>query len=131
MKEEVAGPGQISILNVFGGDTKLVFDKENIVETIRAKRIVKDMLRRGYMLCVEDKDGKYVRATDFDENTGEYIIADFSPESGDDDGGQGREETQEGTTETATGQGKKKRGRQRRVSAETSKAISVPRVAGG
>lgn len=39
--------GSVAILNVSAGDTKLTFDKSNPSETIRAARIVKDMLRRG------------------------------------------------------------------------------------
>ena len=86
--------GSIGILNVGAGDTKLVFDPNNAIETIRAKRIVKDMLRRGYALIVEVPqappergwpEGKpppkrYQRVLDFDEKTAEYIIADLDPE---------------------------------------------------
>lgn len=75
--------GQIGILNVGAGDTKLTFDPRNPAECIRSGRIVRDMLRRGYALLVEVDDGKggkiYTRATDFDEKTSEYIIADFDP----------------------------------------------------
>lgn len=72
--------GVLEILNVQGGDVKITFDKENIQETIRARRIVTDMLRRGYAIVVEVERGgerKYERIQDFDEKTGEYIIADF------------------------------------------------------
>lgn len=69
--------GDVGILNVGAGDTKLSFDPTNPVEAIRAARIVKDMLRRGYVLLVRQPDGKHVRALDFDENTHEYIIADL------------------------------------------------------
>ena len=71
--------GTVSILSVGTGDTKLTFDKTNPAETIRAARIVKDMLRRGYALMVEWEEGgakKYRRATGFDETVNEYIIAD-------------------------------------------------------
>ena len=74
--------GTVSILNVGTGDTKLTFDKSNPAEVIRAARIVKDMLRHGYALLVETEvDGvkKFTRAYDFDEDTCEYIIADFEP----------------------------------------------------
>jgi hypothetical protein len=43
----------VGILNVGTGDTKLVFDKDDPAECIRAARIVADMLRRGYALLVE------------------------------------------------------------------------------
>ena len=74
--------GSVAILNVGAGDTKLSFDCANPSEAIRAARIVKDMLRRGYALLVEvERDGKkaFERALDFREDTGEYIIADFDP----------------------------------------------------
>ena len=51
--------GSIAILNVGAGDTRLSFDKANPAEAIRAARIVKDMLRRGYALLVEvERDGQ-------------------------------------------------------------------------
>lgn len=74
--------GELGILNVGAGDVKVTFDKNNPAEVIRGSRIVKDMLRRGYALLVEvDRDGqkRFERAIDFDENTAEYIIADFDP----------------------------------------------------
>lgn len=75
--------GQVGILNVGAGDTKLTFDKSNPAECIRAARIVKDMLRRGYALLVETEgpEGRklYRRVHEFDEATHEYIIADFDP----------------------------------------------------
>lgn len=75
--------GELGILNVGAGDTKLVFDKNNPQERIRAARIVTDMLRRGYALLIEipGADGKMTtqRVTSFNEDACEYIIADFDP----------------------------------------------------
>lgn len=74
--------GTVSILNVGAGDTKITFDKSSPADTIRAGRIIKDMLRHGYALLVEvERDGvkAYERALDFDESTSEYIIADLDP----------------------------------------------------
>src|SRR5262249_36187139 len=74
--------GTVGILNVGAGDTKLVFDRDNPQEMIRAARIVKDMLRRGYALLVEvERNGKkaYERVREFRDDTCEYIIADFDP----------------------------------------------------
>lgn len=73
---------EIGILNVGCGDTKLVFDKDNPADCIRAARVVKDMLRRGYALMVEvDEGGRklYRRVLEFREDKYEYIIADFDP----------------------------------------------------
>ncbi len=74
--------GTVGILNVGAGDVELRFDNKNPAETIRAARVVRDMLRRGYALLVEvDRDGekRFERALDFDEKTNCYIVADFDP----------------------------------------------------
>jgi hypothetical protein len=73
----------IGILNVGAGDTKIVFDKNNPADCIRAARIVKDMLRRGYALLVEvdqpDGTKAFQRVLEFREDSCEYVIADFDP----------------------------------------------------
>lgn len=72
--------GNVSILNVAAGDLSLTFDKNNPVETIRAARVCRDMLRRGYALLIEvERDGKkaYERALDFREDICCYVIADY------------------------------------------------------
>ena len=68
--------GTLSILNVYEGDVKITFDKSNPAETIRARRVIKDCIRRGYALLIEI-DGAYQRALDFNEEVGEYIVADL------------------------------------------------------
>jgi hypothetical protein len=78
-KTESAMQGEVGVLNVGLGDTKLSFDKSDPAERIRAARIVRDMLRRGYALLVEVEPGKFQRAKDFDDETCEYIVADFDP----------------------------------------------------
>ena len=83
-KETPAPPrGCLEILNVGAGDVKINFNTADVSETIRAKRIITDMLRRGYALIVEvERDGQkaYERVQAFDEARGEYIIADFDPQ---------------------------------------------------
>lgn len=148
--------GQIGILNVGAGDTKLTFDKNNPTEMIRSARIVRDMLRRGYALLVEVDDGKggrvYTRVHDFREDTGEYIIADLDPNF------DGREEANEpnkqqsepSTTQgdgaavpgkppapekTGPGRGNRSaqpgRGKRKAIHASTTSGIAVSRSAGG
>ena len=68
--------GQIDVLNCGTGHTEIRFDKDDPVETARAQRIIKDMLRRGYALFVEGKDKKLCRVEQFMEDEGVYIIAD-------------------------------------------------------
>jgi hypothetical protein len=156
--------GELSILNIGEGDTKLSFDKSNPQECIRAGRIVRDMLRRGYALLLEvERDGekKFERALDFDENTSEYIIADFDPvtarksdiRTGTNDLGetapaqhqreaiseQYDEQEEEDIGESSTGQAdvqtKARKGvrksRRQRVPADSTQAVSVGRSAGG
>jgi hypothetical protein len=76
--------GTVSILSCGEGHTKLSFDPDDEAERIRATRIVKDMLRRGYSLLVqvpgaEGAKPTYQRVYDFKEDTCEYIIADLDP----------------------------------------------------
>ena len=136
--------GTVAILNVSAGDTKLTFDKSNPAEAIRAARIVKDMLRRGYALLIEvgqGEDGKplYQRAKDFDENTNEYIIADFDPMSAittakDEPNEEGQEEAgtdQPASAEAPRPKGNRKAAGTRRVPATGSTAVAVARTAGG
>lgn len=148
--------GSIAILNVGAGDTRLSFDKANPAEAIRAARIVKDMLRRGYALLVEvERDGQkaFERALDFREDTAEYIIADFDPHVADyvdtaeaaskaynsvmreglDDGPSIKSETRtEDRPATYPPPAKQARGKGKRaIAASGTRAVAVARSAGG
>lgn len=87
---KVVNRGQTDILNVAGGHIDVNFDPKDPIERARAARIVKDMIRNGFVLFIEVTEGeekKTVRALDFDENVSRYIIADVvdpQPESLDD-----------------------------------------------
>lgn len=125
--------GSLSILNVAGGDVKISFDKDNIAESIRAKRMITDMLRRGYALLVEI-DGAYQRAISFDEAHGEYVVADYDSSFTDtpEPAMPTLKETSNAKVEEAEVQApsKKKNGR-RRVAMESTTAVGVARSAGG
>lgn len=134
--------GQVGILNVGAGDTKLVFDKDNPAECIRAARIVKDMLRRGYALLIEDPPGSktYKRAHDFDETRCEYIIADLDPEIA--AAADAKEKSNEEAISEAASQGtapsrskgsggRKGKLKMRPVPASGTRAVAVARSAGG
>jgi hypothetical protein len=135
-------PGCVGILNVGHGDTKLSFDPANPAERIRAARIVKDMIRRGYALLIAiERDGKkvFTRATDFNEDVCEYVIADFDPIEAaaadaqeETSGGQEQAEVESRST-AATGKGgpARKRVVKRTVKAEDARAVSVAPTAGG
>jgi hypothetical protein len=70
--------GALNILNVYEGDVEITYNTNDAAEAIRARRIITDMMRRGYSMLIE-VDGAYQRAVDFDEKVGKYIIADFDP----------------------------------------------------
>jgi len=138
--------GTVSVLNVAGGDIELRFDKSNLAERIRAGRVVRDMLRRGYALLVEvERDGEkaFERALDFDETKGVYLIADYDPEAARQTGPTLKKETQDGASEggadqaaevgaAAEPQPGKRRGRPRKeLPAESTRAVAVSRSAGG
>jgi len=76
-------PGMLSVLNVGHGDLTLSFDASNQAERNRAKRIVEDMLKRGYAILVKvgEQDGEpiFKRAKAFDPNTCEYIVSGDAP----------------------------------------------------
>jgi hypothetical protein len=151
--------GSVSILNVGAGDIELSFNRDNPAECIRAARIVKDMLRRGYALLIEvERDGvrKFERALDFDDTQYKYIIADFDPVAAQeadkreedeaaklrraDEKAYGEEQPPEIASSTESpgpGTGEeprteKRRGRPRRaIAADSVKAVAVGRSAGG
>lgn len=127
--------GALSILNVFEGDVEITFDKTDPAEVIRASRIIKDCIRRGYALLIE-VDGAYQRAIDFDEKVGEYIIADFDPSCRPKTEGENEENERESSEEEAETETPPKirsqRGRPRRsVAMESTKAVAVAPSAGG
>lgn len=125
----------LGILNVGAGDTKITFDPTNPQDAIRAARIIKDMLRRGYALLVEngkDADGRplYSRAYDFDEKKCEYIIADYDPTNG------GKPEDEPIPEPTAAprlreAEPKGRKAPRKRVPATGANAVAVARSAGG
>lgn len=106
--------GELAILNVGDGDTRITFDPAKPDELIRAKRIVTDMLRLGYAIMVKVGD-VWQRAKDFDAERCEYIVEDVPAEG------------------SAAAKPPKRRGTRgrRRVPARGTPAVSVARSAGG
>lgn len=139
-------PGEVGLLNVGTGDIKLSFDPNNPAERIRAARIVRDMLRKGYALLIETTEGGvkgFRRALDFDENTYEYVIADLDPvaaaaaDAEVPKNGQVQENGESTATESAASApdaaptpAPGKRGR-KRIPVEKARAVAVARTAGG
>lgn len=136
--------GGLDVLNCNLGDLKLSFDPANPVQMDRAKRAVRDMLRRGYVIFVE-VDGKLHRVKQFDESKCEYIITDApGVESDDDDNESTLQEQGEAATESsqeelpereASSKSAGKKGGKgkstKRVPAAGAKATSIAPRAGG
>lgn len=138
--------GQVGILSVGAGDTKLIFNRDDPAEMIRAARIVRDMIHRGYALLVEVPPGSktYQRAIDFIEDTCEYIIADFDPTAGrTSSAGETGAEVQEAAPAQARDQGaesardtekppaKARGAKTKRAHAADHKVVAVAHTAGG
>lgn len=125
--------GSLSCLNVAGGDVRVTFNKDDVSELIRAKRIITDMLARGYALLVE-VDGAYQRAIAFDEAKSEYIIADYDPKVVNETVRAAAVAKVRGHAEVETPEEesqKSRRGRKRRVPMASTNAVGVARSAGG
>ena len=124
--------GHLTILTVGDGDTTLTFDPKKPAECARAKKVVDDMLKRGFAILVEvgKRDGEplYQRAKAFDPETAEYIIV-------------GAPDDEEAEEEAAPppkpsrprrkAAGTKRKPRTRRVKADGANAVGVARTAGG
>lgn len=119
-------PG-IDILNTGKGHAEIHFDNGDAIEIERAKRIIEDMLRRGYLLFIDGDDGKVVRVESFDAKTGKYIIGDCALYAGAEPLGPKPDAKPEEAPFT------RKRGRPRKgaVAMDTVRATAVGRSSGG
>ena len=112
--------GELGILNVGAGDTKLTFDPSKPAEVKRAAAAVTDMLRRGFAIFVEvgqdDRGPLYRRAQSFDPETCEYLIV-------------GAPEEAMAISPAPRARGKRKA--TKRVPARETRAVAVARSAGG
>ena len=112
--------GELAILNVGHGDTKLTFDKKKPEEVKRACKVVANLLKRGFAILVEvgKKNGEplYQRAKAFDPKTCEYIIVGAPDDA-----------------EIKAPSSARTKGRRasRRVPAGSTRAVAVARSAGG
>lgn len=65
--------GCLDVLNVGSGHLKFAFDKDDAAEVDKAKKVITDMLKRGYMIFVKD-GGEQKRVRKFDAAHEEYIL---------------------------------------------------------
>lgn len=66
--------GKIDCLNTGKGHAEIKIDDTDPIELERGKRIISDMLRRGYALFVHGPDGKLSRVEQFKPDTMTYVI---------------------------------------------------------
>ncbi|HYE70631.1 MAG TPA: hypothetical protein VD932_03815 [Aquabacterium sp.] len=133
--------GQLGILNVGAGDTKISFDPSKPAEVERACAVVMDMIRRGYAIMVQvgERDGKplYMRAESFDPATAEYIVVGLpetnvaaaepklrNPETNEPDDDDKAQEAEEASPP-------KRKGRGRRIAARSTHGVAVAPISGG
>lgn len=126
--------GEVGILNVGAGDTKLTFDPKKPEDSKRSAGIVKDMIRRGFVLLIEvgsdDRGPIYRRALDFDEEVAEYIIVGDPVVAAASTTAKEHTDEQKSSVPAKRGRKAEKVGR-RRVPARSTNAVAVARTAGG
>lgn len=118
--------GELRILNAGAGDLRITFRPDETPEE-RAKiaATIRDMLRRGYALLVENADGTYSRAVDFDPEARAYVVAGLpDPEAS---------HGEEAPTEEPKRAKKapRRKPQRRKVAADKARAVAVGRSAGG
>lgn len=112
----------LSVLNCMAGDMKFSFDSNDPQEVERARRVVQDMLARGYIIFVETPKGLR-KVTGFNPKNDTYIIAD---------GPMAKEIPTDGDPlETPVETRPKKTQGRKEVSAKTAKATAIAPTAGG
>lgn len=76
IKAEEEPTGRLDILNCGHGHLEITFIGHDPVEVERSKRIITDMLKRGYALFVHGTDGALIRVQEFSDKYNAYVIAD-------------------------------------------------------
>src|SRR5437868_5247602 len=66
--------GSLEVLNCAQGHMTITFNKDKKEEANNARRVIEDMLARGYTILVESDDGSIDKVTRFDAKKNEYII---------------------------------------------------------
>lgn len=120
--------GELAILNVSAGDTKLTFDPKDKGETKRACAVVTDMLKRGFCVLVEagrnEAGPLYQRVQKFDPKTAEYIVAGAPEESS-------NVEVTAGAPPRTAARRQGRKGATTRLPAATARAVAVAPTSGG
>ncbi len=102
--------GTLAVLNCGAGHLEFRFDKGDPLEVEKARRVIQDMLTRGYSIFVQQPDG-LAKIEGFDPATDCYVISDAPAPPG--------------------GKPKKGKGGKRRVPMREAHATGVGPTAGG
>ena len=70
--------GVLDILNCGAGHLSFKFDKDNDAEVAKARKVITDMMQRGYSILVETAKGLR-RVKRFDPKRDEYVIEEPQP----------------------------------------------------
>lgn len=73
---DVWGAGQLDVLSVGRGHLRLTVDEGDAMSMEKARRVITDMLARGFAIFVEDEHGHNHRVTGFDPDHMSYLIDD-------------------------------------------------------
>jgi hypothetical protein len=120
-------PG-LDVLNAYEGHMEIRYDKESPEDVERTRKIINDMINRGYAIFVETKDGKTRRVKRFDVRNDAYIVEDVPEEAK----VNAPKKVKEGEWEPVDdGRKKKRRTREVKVPRRKAKATGVAPTAGG
>lgn len=121
------------MLNVGAGDLEFRFDRGNRDEVEKAKRVIQDMLKRGYVIFAEVNDMLH-KVIAFDATAERYIIADGVPDSDQEESIPPPELPEPGPEPIpipARKRGRPKGSKTRSVAMDSVKATAVAPTAGG
>lgn len=110
---EVVCPGMLEVLSVGKGDVKLTVGGDDPAEIAKAKRIIEEMLAKGYGIFIETDEG-LTRVKRFNPKRMTYVISELADEP--------------------AGAAPAKRGRRvkdKEVAVAGSRATAIGRTAGG
>lgn len=68
--------GVLDVLQIGRGHLRMTIEEGNGVDVERARRVLEDMMRRGYAIFVEEPDGTTHRVLEFDPERFVYVIDD-------------------------------------------------------
>lgn len=106
-KDILIEEGSLCILNITEGDIKISFDKDNPEEVEHARKVIDDMLKRGYTILVQWGEG-WRRAKTFIPTRDTYVV-------------ETTEKKEDGTTEVKKAE----------VPARKARAMAIAPTAGG